>query len=154
MKMLVITMFFSTLAGCAIASPFKKSPKIDSSLIDPDTIVVVALTEVHTKGSILEQITFWKRVSSVRNSLEDNQGFLGGSIRRQIFGNQAWTMTVWENEDSLDDFIYSKEHERAMKEGAPAVESNRFYRMNRPWKDVPLAWEEVEILIKEKGRLD
>ncbi len=154
MKIVILTTFFSTLAGCALASPFKKSSKLDSSLIHPDTIVVVALTEVHTKGSIFEQITFWNRVSSVRKSLEDNQVFLGGCIRRQIFGNRAWTMTVWENEDSLDDFIYSREHERAMKDGAPAVESNRFYRMNRPWKDVPLAWEEVEILIKEKGRID
>jgi len=149
---MMLTTIFSAVIGCTVASPFQQSSKLGSTSIQPETIVVVALTEVETKGSIFEQITFWKRVSSVRSSLEDNQGYLGGSIRRQLFGNRAWTMTVWENEDSLENFVDSREHERAMKEGAPAVEANRFYRIRKPWKDVPIKWEEVETLIKENGR--
>ncbi len=153
-KLIMLATFISTIVGCTIASPFQKSSKIDSTLIKPETIVLVALTEVETKGSILEQITFWKRVSSVRSSLEDNKGYLGGCIRRQVFGNRAWTMTVWENEDSLEGFVYSREHERAMKEGAPAVEANRFYRIRKPWKHIPLPWKDVEMLVRENGRME
>ncbi|MCZ8344296.1 MAG: hypothetical protein O9301_14775 [Leptospira sp.] len=144
----------ASISNCVVGTPFQKSSKLSDYKIKEDTVVVVALTEVETKGSISDLWTFWKRVSSVRESIESNPGYLGGSIRRQLFGSKAWTMTVWKDEESIDNFVYAKEHERAMKEGGPAVKRGRFYRIQKQWKEVPIPWEVAEELVHEEGRME
>lgn len=146
--------FVSFLINCAISAPFQKSSQFDKYNVNDNTEVVVALTEVEIHGSLLNQLTFWRRVSSVRSNIESNNGYLAGSIRREIFGSNAWTMTVWKDEDSIDNFIYSQEHERAMKEGAPAVKKGRFFRIRKQWRELPLAWEEAINLVHEEGRIE
>lgn len=140
------------ISNCAMATPFTKSTQINQVNLTPEKEVVLALTEVHITGQSKDKSTFWDRVMSVRNSLESNPGYLGSAIRREIFGSRAWTMTVWKDEESLDAFVYSREHERAMKDGAPAVKKALFYRSKRKWKEIPIDWKEAEALILEEGR--
>jgi len=145
---------FQWILNCAISSPFQKSSKIAQYNLTPDSIVTVALTEVDIYGSYSDKSTFWDRVSSVRSSLEENDGYLASAIRKEIFGSRAWTMTIWKNDEALEQFIYSRAHERAMKDGAPAVKNSKFYRSQRTWKELPMAWEVVEKLIYEEGRME
>ncbi|GBF51749.1 hypothetical protein LPTSP4_32870 [Leptospira ryugenii] len=144
----------SWISNCAFASPFQKSAQINQFNLQPDSEVLIALTEVDIAGTNADRSTFWDRVSSVRNDLKNRPGFLGASIRKEVFGSRAWTMTVWTNEEALEDFVYAKEHERAMKEGAPAVRKGTFYRGKKKWKEIPIAWEEAERLLSEEGRTE
>ncbi len=151
----ILYMFIiSIVSNCTVAAPFQKSSRFEQYNITENTEVLVALTEVEIHGSIFDQFTFWRRVTSVRGSLEENKGYLGVTIRREIFGSMAWTMTVWKDESSLEDFVYSREHERAMKDGAPAVKRGRFFRIKKQWKDLPMPWEEATHLVHEEGRVE
>lgn len=154
MKVFVMTLLSiaTWITNCAFATPFAKSKKVEDLKITPETEVVFAITEVHIQGSSNNKNTFWDRVFSVRDNLESNPGYLGSSIRREVLGSRAWTMTVWKDTESLEAFVYSREHERAMKEGAPAVQKALFYRSKKKWKDLPIPWKEAEALILEDGR--
>ncbi|PKA26439.1 DUF3291 domain-containing protein [Leptospira levettii] len=142
------------LIHCKIATPFQRNESVNKDLYENETEVVIAITEVEISGSYSLRSIFWNRVSSVRSKLNQNEGYLGGAIRREIFGNRAWTMTVWKNESALDQFVYSKEHEIAMKEGGPAVKKSKFYRGFVKWKELPISWERAEKLIDEEGRTE
>jgi hypothetical protein len=153
LKILMILSLLNLLSNCAIGTPFAKSSKINDFGLKPETQVTIAITEVDIEGaSSSNRSTFWDRVSSVRSSLDSNKGYLGGAIRREIFGSRAWTMTTWINEEALEQFVESREHERAMKEGEPAVKKAKFYRGKRAWSEIPLDWKEAERLIDEEGR--
>lgn len=151
-QIMVFLFVWQSISSCAIATPFQKSPKFDTIEMTPETIVILALTEVEITGSSADKSTFWDRVTSVRKSLDVMPGYLGGAIRREILGPRAWTQTVWRSEEELDLFVASREHERAMREGAPAVKTSKFYRGRHAWKELPMGWDVVEKLIEEEGR--
>lgn len=153
-KLMILASTLQWIMSCAVGTPFQKNSKLDESVLKPETLVTVALTEVDISGSYSVKSVFWDRVGSVRSSLESNPGFLGGSIRREIFGSRAWTMTIWKDEQSLENFVESREHERAMKEGGPAVRKAKFYRGKKMWKEIPLSWDIAEQLIDEEGRVE
>lgn len=142
------------ISNCTIATPFQKNDRLKLSDLKKQTLVVVAITEVEIKGSFSLRSIFWNRVSSVRSSLAENEGYLGGAIRRELFGNRAWTMTVWKDEISLDRFVESVEHERAMREGGPAVTKSKFYRGYKQWQEIPLSWETAEKIMEEEARVE
>lgn len=151
---MIITSALQWIMNCAVGTPFQKNSKIEENYLKPETLVIVALTEVDLSGTYSVKSLFWERVTTVRNSLETNEGYLGGAIRREIFGSRAWTMTVWKDEKSLDNFVESREHERAMKEGGSAVRKAKFYRGKKKWKELPLPWDIVQHLIEEEGRAE
>jgi heme-degrading monooxygenase HmoA len=148
----MISLITSWITSCTVHSPFQKSEKLQNYNLTDESIVIVALTQVETGFNPINLATFWSRVMDVRSSLDTNPGYLGGSIRRQLIGSKAWTMTVWKDSDSLDDFIYSKTHEKAMKDGAPAVNKSIFYRIKKKWKEIPIDWETAVKEIEENGR--
>jgi heme-degrading monooxygenase HmoA len=150
-KLIGILALLFTL-NCTVAAPFKKSTQWDQKKVQSSTKVLVAYTEVKITGSIWDQRIFWNRVSDVRRSLDENQGYLGGSIRRELFGEYAWTMTVWTDEESLEEFIDSREHSRAMKEGDSAVGGGKFLRIWVDAESLPLPWEEAITKIRNEGR--
>ncbi|TGM05201.1 DUF3291 domain-containing protein [Leptospira jelokensis] len=151
---LIMITFLNWFSYCTIATPFQKNINPKNAMLSNDSSVVIAITEVEIEGSYSIRSIFWDRVSSVRSKLDQNEGYLGGAIRREIFGNRAWTMTVWKNESALDQFVYSLEHERAMKEGGPAVKKSKFYRGFRTWNEIPLSWKVAETLLAEEGRVE
>lgn len=146
MNKIIMSVLLTTsllLSNCVIGSPFTKSQQSRTLDLKDEQEVVLAITEATTTGSIFERFIFWRRVSDVNNDLNNNKGYLGGSIRRQVFGSKAWTMTVWLDEESLENFVESRIHARAMREGANALEKSNFHRMRVQWKNLPLTWQEA-----------
>lgn len=127
--------------SCVVGSPFKKSAQSKELNLSEDRPVVLVVSEANIQGNPWTQILFWKNTSAVNRDLDNNKGFLGGSIRRQLFGSRAWTMTVWLDEDSLENFIYSPVHDKAIQESKSALKRTNFYRREILWKEVPLSWE-------------
>lgn len=149
---MVFLFVWQWITSCAVATPFQRSAKLDQVEMTPETIVILALTEVEITGTSSDKSSFWERVTSVRKSLDEMPGYLGGAIRKEILGPRAWTLTVWTSEEALEQFVASREHERAMREGAPAVKTSKFYRGKYAWKEMPIGWDVVEKLIDEEGR--
>lgn len=95
MNKIIMSVLLTTsllLSNCVIGSPFTKSQQSRTLDLKDEQEVILAITEATTTGTIFERFTFWRRVSDVNNDLNNNKGYLGGSIRREVFGSKAWTM--------------------------------------------------------------
>lgn len=103
--LLVITLF---TASCTISTPLR-----DKRLEGRKSLVVVAVTNAILKPG-REKGLFFKYSKEILEKLPNHKGYLGGSIRREVFGNEAWTLTVWESEAALQNFVMSGEHLNAM----------------------------------------
>ena len=91
---------------------------------------------------------FYSRSEEVVKSLKGQPGLLAYSVRRQLFGNQAWTLTVWDSERSKSAFIRSSAHQSAMAEASIVLSCARFLRVDWSGEIKNLDWDEV------LGRLD
>ena len=142
------------LGGCAIATPFE-GPGFDRekgvTLEGPDR-VVVAITKAVLQGDSSERSGFWTNVRRVEASLESRQGLIGYSLRRQLFGSTAWTMTVWIDEASLDAFVGSSVHQTAIEQSLPALSQTGFARFEMERDDIPLPWDRAVEILEEDGR--
>ena len=95
---------------------------------------------------------FWEKADSVIASLSNQQGYLGHRIRKKLFSNEAWTMTVCKNLSSLNEFVRSDIHSGAIRDGLSAVKQARSVRFTALRFDIPLSWDIVENQMEEYGR--
>lgn len=61
-----------------------------------------------------------------------------------------YTMTLWENEEQMRDFVKSGAHLDAMKKGAGISKEIRSYTFDA---DQLPAWKEAKQLLKEHGKV-
>lgn len=138
------------LGGCAISTPYS-GPGLGPEYAD-DTPVVVSLTLAVLNDDDKARDVFWKYTRIVDAKLETQPGFVGETKRVQIFGNKAWTMTVWRDEASLTAFLKSDAHRSAVQYGMPAINDAKFLRLNLPVDQVPLPWDEAIARLDREGR--
>ncbi|MEL6963929.1 MAG: antibiotic biosynthesis monooxygenase [Pseudomonadota bacterium] len=142
------------LAGCAISTPFS-GPGYSSRAgvaFQENAPVVIAISKAVMRQDGVKRSEFWHHVSTVRDSLDDQPGFIGHSIRRELFGTAAWTMTVWTDEASLDNFVASDVHQTAIREAFDALETTRFVRFVAIAGDIPIAWDRALVVLEDEGR--
>ena len=146
--------FVWLLSSCTIGSPFK-GPGFKSGTVTAETNndqVIVGLTYIQTGPDDQKNDLFWNHVMQVYDSMESHKGLIGYAIRRELFGDQGWTMSVWENEQSLNDFVRSEIHQAAIKNGMPALEQTRFARLTVHKDQIPLKWEEATEILRASTR--
>ncbi len=140
--------------GCAISTPFR-GPGYDPGqglrTLKSET-VVVGLTAITLNDDDDAAGIFWQEMARMRKAMPGMPGLIGFSVRRQLFGNQGWTVSVWEDEASLDAFVRSPEHIRAMRLGTPALAKASFARVEVNGSEIPLSWDRIEQLLKEEAR--
>ncbi len=143
-----------SLSGCAISTPFR-GPGYDEAegvaAGRPETVVVV-LTEARLRDDRAGSAAFWDNVSKVEDSLAEQPGFIGYSLRRELLGDRAWTMTVWADETSIAAFVQSPSHQTAIEEGLGALEATGFARIEVRREEVPLDWERAEEILAASDR--
>lgn len=124
------------------ASPHRPAPRA----------VVVGITHVTLGDEPEKNHVFWDYANRVIDSLPEHEGYLGHKMRRKLFKSEAWTMTLWENDQALNRFVRGQRHSTAMGNGLPAVKSARFVRLILPHAQTPPDWATVEKMMSEKGR--
>ena len=140
-----LTALVSLLAGCTFATPYRHLQAPDRSATQRTAIVV--LTHVVVDND--KRAPFDEHTRRVIDSLADQPGMLGYSVRRQIFGNEAWTMTVWRDENSRARFVASTVHRSAIAASMPALKSVRTKRLELPLKEIPMEWARALQLLEQ-----
>lgn len=79
----------------------------------------------------------------VMASMGSHPGLLGYAARKQIFGNQGWTMSVWANDEARAAFVRSAVHREAIAKSLPALRGVELKRMTVARKDLPVNWDQV-----------
>jgi heme-degrading monooxygenase HmoA len=78
-------------------------------------------------------------------------GLIGYSARRELFGSEAWTMSVWASDAARARFVRSAVHQEAIAKSEPAIVTVRLKRLNMARKDVPRDWAGVLALLAQPG---
>lgn len=138
------------LSAFTFSTPFSSS-KLFKTIPD-DAQVVVGITHVTIGDDATKNDIFWDHTKRVVDSLPSHTGYLGHKIRRQFFGHEAWTMTVWQDENALQNFVSGEKHSDAIQNGLDAVVKARFVRFTAAKSQIPLSWDDAEKIINEKGR--
>lgn len=144
---LAATLLSAVLGGCAIATPFRSTGAGDGS-----APAVVALTEATLGPDGAARAAFWEGVWTVERTLKDQPGLIGYSVRRELLGNRAWTMTMWQSEADLDRFVLSPAHRAAMASGRAALADTRFAQLERRSGDGPPSWAEALDALARTGQ--
>ena len=137
------------LGGCAISTPFNW-PGLKDSTITPGREAVVSITHVIVKPG--QTSAFFRETMAVHDGMGKTPGMIGYSVRREIFGTQGWTVSVWQDEESLRRFVFTPQHMQAMTIGEPLLEASHFYRVKVPYSSLPLDWGKVLELLKAQER--
>jgi hypothetical protein len=138
------------LSGFNIGTPFRYSKSFNS--LPDDAQVIVGITHVTVGKDSVKNKLFWNHTFKVVDSLPSHTGYLGHKIRKQLFGKEGWTMTVWADEDSLHRFVSGDTHSQAIKNGLGAVVKARFVRFTLSKSQLPLSWDDAEKIMDDQGR--
>ena len=153
--MKVISRLFAVLVLCAISSACVSVSELagpgvtdDGSLNGAATdTVTVGITHAELGLNPIKNFSFWRHSFAVVRSLESNAGFIAFQTKAGVFSNEAWTMTVWADAPSLDAFIASETHTRAIANGYSALQRAEFLRINLPREQVPKTMDELQALL-------
>lgn len=142
---------FLLASGCTIAPPFKRSDALKRS-VDPDATAIIALTHAVLGKDTTKNDVFWDYTNKVLDAVPNQAGYLGHGVRITLPRGEAWTMTAWADQRSLNDFVNSAEHRTAMKLGYPALVDSRFTQIVVKRAEVPISWERADRLLRDQGR--
>jgi len=137
------------LGACAISTPFPRLKEVSGEWTDDQVVVVVTHIVVDSN----QRIEFDQQTRRVIDSLPSHGGMLGYSARRQIFGDEAWTLSVWASDSDRAKFVSSVVHREAIVKSLPAVRSVELKRVTVTRKDLPTDWDQVlRLLAEPEGR--
>ncbi len=152
-RLLTILLLFA-LGACTVSTPFE-GPGFDRQqgvAVEGDEMLVVAVTNGELRDGYALRARFWDHVSRVEASLAARPGYVGHAKRRELFGDQVWTLSVWRDEASLEDFVRSETHQTAIREGMPALKTARFARFEMERKDLPITWDRAMTALETSAR--
>jgi heme-degrading monooxygenase HmoA len=125
------------LPACTFATGFRFAPGVERSGAAADREVVVALTHAVLTG--VDDARFFAQIERVVAGLDRYPGYVGHSLRSSG-RREAWTMTVWTDEEALDAFVGSRLHREAITASLVAVDKARFHRYVVPMRSLPPDW--------------
>lgn len=141
-----IALQFSILQGCAFSSPIKgpgyRPGGLNSQIADQQ-MVIVAVTNAKLDKSKQAQ-DFRSRSADIYKNIEENDGYIGGSVRFKLLSNELWTLTVWRDREALTKFLDSRRHADAMYMTYEAMTEFRHFNFEVAYKDRPRDWTGVD----------
>jgi heme-degrading monooxygenase HmoA len=148
LRTLLMAAGLSALAGaCALSTPF---PRIDMAVGGKaDDAVVLVLTHIVVDGARRDE--FDRQTRHVIDSMATQPGLIGYSAQRELFGNEAWTMSVWAGDAARARFVRSAVHQEAIAKSGSAIVTVRLKRLNMARKDVPHDWAAALKLLAQPG---
>ncbi|MBM3547295.1 MAG: DUF3291 domain-containing protein [Alphaproteobacteria bacterium] len=142
------------VAACSVSTPFSEPPHGmgAAAASDGDRAVVLSVTQITLKNDARSRAKFWRAVALIDETIASQPGFVGYAKRRDLFGRNAWTVSVWSDVPSLAAFIRSDAHGRAMEDAADTFADARFGRTTMPAKRLPPSWDEALLILERKAR--
>ena len=75
-----------------------------------------------------------------QRQLKSSRGIIGYSLDARPFALKFWTLSVWEDRQSLDNFVRQIPHSRAMQALAPHMDQTQFAQWAVTQTDLPPDW--------------
>jgi nitrite reductase/ring-hydroxylating ferredoxin subunit len=94
---------------------------------------------------------FFRFVIGIRRQLAHSEGLIGYSLDTNLPGKEFWTLSVWEDRDSLWRFVERMPHSRAMRDLVPHMGQTEFFHFEVDGSSVPPDWQETRQRMRERG---
>src|SRR2546430_3525861 len=85
---------------------------------------------------------FIRQSNAIQKQLQGSRGLIGYSLRAQLLGKKAWTLSVWEDEHALNEFVRKSPHVDTIRR-VRLGEARKFVRWKLLGSEVPPKWEEA-----------
>ena len=155
--MLRFTVLALTLVGCAAPVP-EESP-LEGPGFDPETGALIAegddfvvvLTHLQVRNRPRPGRRFGELANAIGNDLFETEpdGWLGAAFRN-VGRLNWWTITVWESEEQMIDWVVSEPHVDAMSEFSQLTVGGETRKLDATPEMLPLAWPDaLDQLISE-----
>jgi heme-degrading monooxygenase HmoA len=145
----LLLLAFCLLTGCTLSTPFHyRDPAATQNVGE----VVIGITHIVLKQDSKARATFWEAERRVDSVMLDQPGLIGYAKRLEVFGDEAWTMSAWVDSASLNAFVRSDAHQKAMADARNSYVDARFARTTIPSHRVPLSWVEVLAILERSAR--
>lgn len=154
MKQWVLCMVLPFLFGCAFNTPLSGPNYQSGAALEAVGIteVVVSLTEAELKRNRDARDLFWKYVDDIDVQLETQPGLIASSKRVTLFGQKAWTMTIWQDQAALMAFVQSDVHQIAARRTPDMITDGRFATFVMASRELPLDWDTALDRLQTEGR--
>ncbi|HWZ97664.1 MAG TPA: DUF3291 domain-containing protein [Candidatus Dormibacteraeota bacterium] len=83
---------------------------------------------------------FFRFTVQIRSQLKTTQGLIGYSLEARPFSRKFWTLSVWENQQSLNNFVRQIPHSQVMQALAPHMGKSQFAQWFVTAAEIPLDW--------------
>lgn len=133
------------LTACTVGTPWPRH--LAGTPEQAGETVVLVLTHVVVDTS--QRGEFDRQTNRVLAGLDRQPGLIGYSARRQLLGDEAWTMSVWADDAARAAFVRSALHREAVDRSAPALKLVELKRLTLARKDLPRDWDAVLRLLAE-----
>lgn len=138
---LFLLSFLLPIGACTIHSSFSGPGWDDALLTDaPGPFLAVA---THTRPVRETSDRFDEHVTAIAEQLETQPGLVGSSFRGRLFGREVWTLTVWEDEESVVEFVTSGAHLEAMGDSV-VIEGIETVEWDIAPTEMPPTWNDVD----------
>jgi heme-degrading monooxygenase HmoA len=107
---------------------------------DADREYLALLTFLPLKG-FRGTFALIRRDREVAAQLHDTPGVIGFSFRALLLRHRFWTLSAWEDEESLMAFVGKPPHRDAMEALGPHMAETSFTRWKVPGSEIPLNWD-------------
>jgi hypothetical protein len=86
---------------------------------------------------------FFRLTLRINRQLRATPGAIGYAMRAKVFSRQFWTLSVWESDRALMDFVAKVPHGEVMNELAPHMGAASFTRWKLLGSGVPPRWDDA-----------
>jgi hypothetical protein len=93
---------------------------------------------------------FMRYTYQIRRQLADSEGLIGYSLDANVPGRKFWTLSVWEDEESLVRFVERIPHSRVMTDLLPHMGQTEFVHWKISGSSGLPDWEEAKRRMRER----
>ncbi len=86
---------------------------------------------------------FFRYTLEIQRQMNKTPGAIGYRMRAKVLSRTFWTLSVWEDDGTLMEFVRLTPHGEAMKSISPHMGATRFTRWKVPGSAVPPTWDEA-----------
>src|SRR6266850_1104729 len=86
---------------------------------------------------------FFRFSIQIQKQLRSTPGMIGYTLRAKILSRNFWTLSVWEDQKTLMDFVAEIPHGEAMKAMAPHMGRTKITQWKVAGSSLPLSWDEA-----------
>jgi len=148
MRFSLLFALLTLLTACSVTSPFE-GPGFDSEF-EPEGTVLAAIT--HTRIALGATPAFSRHLEAIKLQQDEHEGFIGRSLGNDVPTSIRWTLTLWENEESMMRFVTEGAHLDAMLDSARVIDGVRSAIFTTEVDDeFPPTWERAIAHLEEQS---